>query len=140
MQPDVGAYQKEHLKKLAERKNTVVFEVEHDNVANPWKNDKMRGTVERLMKKVMEEFDEDLDDFDLRKKCLEDPSILEFQRVHQKFFWMLTDRKMMKEQKYRDAIKILLHMHSEVEEGLDVNEANAKVTNMIMKALHDEGR
>ena len=54
MQPDVGAYQKEHLKKLAEQKNTVVFEVEHDNVANPWKNEKMRVTVETLMKKVME--------------------------------------------------------------------------------------
>lgn len=136
LQNDVAAYQKERLHELASRPNTTVLDVEHDHHHDPWPVSRLRPVLERLTGQVLSTPD-DVSDFTLRKRCMEDAEVLEFQRNHPKFYWLLTDRKIMREQKHRDAITGMLYIRGEVEKGNVSNghEADGMATRTVIEAL-----
>ena len=82
-------------------------------------------------------FGDDVDDFTLRKTCLDDPETLAFQRRHPKLYWMVTDRKLIKEDKFRNAVKGLLTVRERVEVGdvSDEHEADAMATRTVLAAM-----
>ena len=133
---DIAAYQKERLRELASRPNTTVLDVEHDHHHDPWPVSRLRPVLERLTARVLST-PEDVSDFVLRKQCLEDEEVLAFQRNHPKFYWLLTDRKIMREPKHRDAITGMLYIRGEVEKGNVANghEADAMATRTVIEAL-----
>lgn len=133
---DVAAFQRERLRELASRPNTTVLDVEHDHHHDPWPLSRVRPLLERLTGRVLAT-PENVSDFALRKQCLEDPEVLEFQRNHPKFYWLLTDRSIMREQKHRDAITGMLYIHAEVEKGNVAagQEADAMATRTVIEAL-----
>jgi len=136
LENDVAAFQRERLQELSERPNTTVFDVEHDHHHDPWPVARVRPLLEHLTTRVLSAPDE-VSDFALRKQCLEDAEVLEFQRHHPKFYWLLTDRTIMREQKHRDAITGMLYIRAEVEEGRVTHgqEADAMATRTVIEAL-----
>jgi hypothetical protein len=136
LESDVAAYQKEKLRELSERPNTTVLDVEYDHHHDPWPVSRLRPILERLTGRVLST-DDDVADFVLRKQCLEDPDVLAFQRDHPKFYWLLTDRRIMREQKHRDAITGMLYIRDEVERGNVPHgqEADAMATRTVIEAL-----
>ena len=84
-------------------------------------------------------FDDAVDDFTVRKTCLDDAETLLFQRDHPKFYWMLTDRKVMRDERARNAVTGLLFVHEQVESGVvSGEEANASATKTVLAALQQE--
>ena len=136
IESDVAAYQKERLRELASRPITTVLDVEHDHHHDPWSVSRLRPLLERLTERVLTTPD-DVSDFALRKQCLEDAEILDFQRNHPKFYWLLTDRTIMREQKHRDAITGMLYIRGEVERGnvAHGHEADGMATRTVIEAL-----
>lgn len=134
---DVAAFQKEKLKKLAEKPNTTVFTVEHENVAEAWPVKRVRKVLESIAKRIQTDFTEADSDFSVRKACLSDSEVLAFQRQHPKLYWMVTDREKMKESKYRAAVSALLEVRSRVERGIikEGEEADAAATRTVIDAL-----
>lgn len=132
--------QKQHLENLASRPNTTVMTVEHDVKNDPWPVSRLRPVMESIMRGVTQKEEEDITDFALRKRMLEDPETLAFQRQHPQLYWVLTDRAVMREQKSRDAITALLRLRTQVERGEIPNghEADAAATNAVMTALMTE--
>lgn len=133
---DVNAYEKNRLEELSERPNTTVLTVEHDFVNEPWPVSRLRPLLERLAKRVTE-FPDETDDFVVRKTCLDDPEVLEFQRMHPKLYWMLTDRKLVKEEKFRNAVNGLLLVRRKVEVGEveSGQEADGMATRTVLASL-----
>ena len=133
---EVGAFEKERLERLAAKPNTDVYTVKHDHVAEPWKVERVRAVFERIAVR-MKASPVDLDDFVFRKQCLEEEEVLQFQRQHQKLFWLVTDRKKMNNEKYRNAIAALLTLRDNIEAGnlSDGQEADATATSVVMQAL-----
>ena len=133
---DVNAYEKKRLEELSERPNTTVLTVEHDFVNEPWPVSRLRPLLERLAKRVTE-FPDETDDFVVRKTCLDDPEVLEFQRMHPKLYWMLTDRKLVKEEKFRNAVNGLLLVRRKVEVGEveSGQEADGMATRTVLASL-----
>ena len=133
---EVKAFQEQHLRELSERPNTQVLQVKHDFKHDPWPVSRLRPVLEALTARVLA-FGDDVPDFTVRKTCLDDPETLAFQRHHPKFYWLLTDRSIMKEQKSRDAITGMLYVREEVEKGNvpDEQEADAMATRTVMEAL-----
>ena len=133
---DVNAYEKKRLEELSERPNTTVLTVEHDFVNEPWPVSRLRPLLERLAKRVTE-FPDETDDFVVRKTCLDDPEVLEFQRMHPKLYWMLTDRKLVKEEKFRNAVNGLLLVRRKVEVGEveSGQEADGMATQTVLASL-----
>lgn len=136
LENDVAAFQKERLRELSERPNTTVLDVEHDSHHEPWSVDRLRPLLERLTSRVLATPDE-TSDFVMRKQCLEDEEVLAFQRDHPKFYWLLTDRAIMREKKHRDAITGMLYIRGEVERGRVTTgqEADAMATRTVIEAL-----
>ena len=136
---DVAAYQTEKLKKLAEKPNTTVFTVKHDQVTTAWPSKRVKSAVETIARKIHAEFTdtEKFSDFCVRKECMKDPEVLAFQRQHPKLYWMVTDREKMKEQKYRDVVGAMIELRHRVESGQvkDGEEADATATRVITDAL-----
>jgi hypothetical protein len=136
---DVAAYQSEKLKKLAEKPNTTVFTVKHDEVTTAWSYKRVRKVVESIAKRIQSEFSdtEGFSDFRVRKECMKDPEVLAFQRQHPKLYWMVTDREKMKEQKYRDVVGAMIELRHRVESGQvkEGTEADATATRVITDAL-----
>lgn len=133
---DVNAYEKKRLEELSERPNTTVLTVEHDFVNEPWPVSRLRPLLERLAKRVTE-FPDETDDFVVRKTCLDDPEVLEFQRMHPKLYWMLTDRKLVKEERFRNAVNGLLLVRRKVEVGEveSGQEADGMATQTVLASL-----
>lgn len=133
---DVNAYEKQRLEELSQRPNTTVLTVEHDFVNEPWPVSRLRPLLERLAKRVTE-FSDETDDFVVRKTCLDDPEVLEFQRMHPKLYWMLTDRKLVKEEKFRNAVNGLLLVRRKVEVGEveSGQEADGMATQTVLASL-----
>ena len=77
----VGAYEQERLRALAQKPNTTVLTVEHDHKHAVWPVATLRPLLERLAERVTS-FDESVSDFAVRKACLEDPEVLRFKRDH----------------------------------------------------------
>ena len=133
---EVGAYEKERLDKLSQQPNTTVFKTEYDSRHEPWEAKRLRRLAEKVAKRVTE-FEGDVSDFKIRKACMEDEEVLNFQRQHPKLFWLLTDRKMVKDKRFQQALGAMLTVKEKVENG-DVQEgrdADALATSSIVAAL-----
>jgi hypothetical protein len=137
---EVGAYQQERLRELAQKPNTSVLQVEHDSVRDPWPVARLRPVMEGLLARVLA-FDASTSDFVVRKTCLDDAETLEFQRAHPKLYWSLTDREQMRQKKARDAVTAMLRVREKVESGevTDAHEADALATRTVMAALQGGG-
>lgn len=138
LESDVGAYEKKRLQDLSSRRNTTVLTVEHDFINEPWPVSRLRPLLERLAKRVTE-FPDGTDEFVVRKTCLDDPEVLQFQRMHPQLYYMVTDRKLVKEEKFRNAVNGLLHVRGKVENGEVTNgqEADGMATQTVLSALHN---
>ena len=136
LQSEVQAHHQERLRELAERPNTTVLTVEYDDKHDPWPVERVRPMMERLVARVLS-FGDEVDDFRVRKTCLDDPEVLAFQRQHPKLYWMLSDRKLMREERCRSAITGLLHVRSKVQSGevTDEHEADGLATRTVLAAL-----
>lgn len=136
LESEVGAYERERLEKLAEQPNTTVFKNDYDSTHEAWKATRLRGISERVAKRVTE-FSGDVSDFQVRKQCLDDAEVLEFQRHHPKLYWLLTDRTMVKDMRFRRALGAMFEVRKKVERG-DISEgrdADALATSSIVSAL-----
>jgi hypothetical protein len=134
---EVESFQKERLQELSEKPNTTVFTVEHDVKNEPWPAARLRGVMETITARVLATPD-DVTDFALRKNLLGyDEEILAFQRQHPKFYWLLTDRAIMREKKSRDAVTGMLFVRDEIERGrvAEGQEADAMATRTVIEAL-----
>lgn len=133
---EVQAYEDAHLRELAARPNTTVFQATHDVVRDPWPVNRLQPLIEQLVARVLA-FGDEVDDFRVRKACLDDAEVLEFQRYHPKFYWILTDRTMMREARLRAAVTSLLHIRSQVETGAlpAGRDADATATRAVLAAL-----
>jgi hypothetical protein len=134
---EAGAYARAQLEELAARPNTVVYEASHDVVAEPWSAERAKAVMESVVKRVLA-FDYAVSDFCVRKTCLDDPEALAFQRRHPKLYWLLTDRALMRQDKYRSALTALLAVRGRVEAGsVSTEEADAVATRTVLGALGD---
>ena len=84
-------------------------------------------------------FGDEVDDFVVRKTCMsEDAEVLAFQRKHPKLYWLVTDRALMRQERYRNALGGLLGVRDRVESGAlpEGQEADATATSTVMAALN----
>ena len=133
---EVGAYEQARLEHLSEQDNTTVFKTEYDCHHEPWNAQRLRGVAEHVAK-IVTETNANVNDFRLRKTCLEDKEILAFQRHHPQLFWLLTDRSMVTDTRFQQALAAMLQVKEKVERG-DVQEgrdADAMATSGIVAAL-----
>lgn len=139
MQTDVQAFENERLRKLSERPDATVLTVKHDFINDPWPEERLRNVMEPLVVRVLT-FGEEVSDFAVRKKCMEDSEVLEFQRRHPKMYWMLTDRKVMRDERSRKAITAMLYIRRQVDAGgvTEGEEADAMATKTVLAALQSE--
>ena len=73
----------------------------------------------------------------MRKTCLDDPEVLAFQRRHPKFYWLLTDRALVKTTGLRDVVRGFLAVRERVESGevVEGRDADALATRAVLTAL-----
>lgn len=136
LESEVGAYERERLKQLSQQPNTTVFKTEYDSKHDAWESSRLRGIVEAVAQRVTG-FAEDVSDFEVRKTCIQDKEVLAFQRDHPQLFWLLTDRKMVRDRRFQQALGAMLTVKEKVEKG-DVQggrDADALVTSSIVSAL-----
>jgi hypothetical protein len=132
---EVDAYHDEHLRDLADKPNTTVYKTEYDTVREPWKAADARRVAERIAERTAS-FGDEASDFALRKALLEDEEVLRFQRCHPKLYYLLTDRKMVGEPRFRQALGAMLTVRDKVEAGqVEGMEADAMATSGIVAAL-----
>ena len=136
LQTEVHAYQADHLRKLADQPHTTVLKPEYDLLHDPWPVERLKALMERLVGRVLG-FGDEVDDFRVRKDCLDDEDFLAFQREHPKSYWMLTDRKLMRDPRTRSAITGLLHVRMQVESGAvaEGQDADGMATRTVLAAL-----
>lgn len=134
-----GAYHRAHLEELAQRPNTKVLEATHDFINEPWKVERLRRVMSKIVDDVLAS-DPEEDNFVIRKRMLEDEEILAFQRQHPRMYYTITDKTLMRDAKARDTIKALLHVRERVERGeiTDDKEADATATRVVMSTLTTE--
>jgi hypothetical protein len=142
LRSEVNAFEKERLQKLSEEKNTTVLTPDHDFKHTAWKAERLRPLLERIATRVTTEFSEGDDDFHVRKTCLDDPETLAFQREHPKLYWMLTDRAMVKDGRFQEALGGMLSVREKVDSGqvCEGQEADALATTSVVSALHNGQR
>ena len=131
------AQMEEKMRELADQPNTTVLKTEYDILHEPWKSDRLRAVLEKIVKRVMES-DENADAFRLRKQMMSDDNeILQFQRDHPQMYWAVTDRQLMSQEKYRNAVTAMLRVKEKVERGeVPANhEADGMATSAIVQAL-----
>ena len=131
-----GAYGRAHLEELAKRPGTVVYDVEHDSVTDPWPVVRLRAVFRSIAERVST-FSADADDFAVRKGCLDCSEILAFQRQHPRLYWILTDRTLASTPMYQDAMRRMLEVRDKVERGVvtSAKEADALATREVTDAL-----
>lgn len=136
LESHVGAYEKERLKRLSEQPNTTVFRAEFEATNEPWAASRLREVSERIAKQVTD-LDDSYSDFRVRKLCLADNEVLRFQRQHPKLFWMLSDRKMVRDTRFQKALGAMFTIRERVEQGevADGHDADAIATSSIVAAL-----
>ena len=132
-----AALEKQRLEELAARPNTQVLQVTHDFVKEPWPAERIVRVTNKIIETSLASNIKE--DFDLRKELLKNTDIKKFQYDHPRLFWTLSDRKLMKEPKYRRAVQAMLNVHAMVETGVvekgDVS--NAVATQAVMHALNE---
>lgn len=129
-------FEEERLKRLAATPNTTVFKTEYGEAHEAWKVDRLRGVAETIAARTTE-FDADASAFQLRKRLMQDEDVLTFQRAHPKLFWMLTDRTMVGDARFRQALGAMFTVREKVERGEveDGRDADALATSGIVSAL-----
>lgn len=139
MDTEVQAFENERLRTLSEKKNTTVLTVQHDFINEPWSETRLRGVMEPLVARVLA-FSNDVCDFKLRKACLDDSETLAFQRQHPKMYWLLTDRKIMGDERSRKALTGMLYVRKQIEAGTvtEGQDADAMATKTVLAALQSE--
>jgi hypothetical protein len=68
---------------------------------------------------------------------MQDEEVLDFQRQHPQLFWLLTDRKMVNDKRFQQALGAMFKVKEKVENG-DIQEghdADALATSSIVSAL-----
>lgn len=139
MEAQLHAMQQEHLRELADRKNTTVFTVQHDAAHEPWPVARLRDVLEPLAARVVA-FPEDADHVHVAASCLDCAETVAFKRDHPKFYWLLTDPQLMRDERARKAVTGMLYVREQVECG-DVPagpEADASATKTVLAALQTE--
>jgi hypothetical protein len=133
---EMHAFNRARLERLAARPNTTVLDVAHDVVAEPWAAARLRPVMERVVGAALAHGD-DVDDFAVRKAGLADPEALAFQRRHPQLYWLLTDRRAMREPRLRGVVTQLLGLRDRVERGelADGPDADALATQTVVGAL-----
>lgn len=125
------------MQDLADQPNTTVLKTEYDIRHEPWKSTRLRSVLEKIVKAVMDS-SPDEDGFRLRKRLMtEDNEVLQFQRHHPQMYWAVTDRRLMEQEKYRNAVTAMLLVKEKVERGEVAanHEADGMATSAIVKAL-----
>ena len=125
------------LRDKANQPNTTVYETTYTSTHTPWTSATLRPLLERLATRVTA-FAPDVDDFVVRKTCLDDPEVCRFQKAHPKLYWMVTDRAVICKPENRQAISALVELRAKVERGelRDGEEANAAATQAVLAALN----
>ena len=137
LENEVGAYEQERLEQLAAQPNTTVFKTEYGNTHESWKVRRLRRVAEALAIRVIE-FSDDVSDFQGRKRCMgENEEVLQFQRDHPRLYWLMTDRKMVRDKRFQQAFGAMLKVKEGVESGKieEGRDADAMVTSSIVSAL-----
>lgn len=135
IQSQAAAMHEEQLRRLADRSDTVVYKPTYASVHEPWKATDARRVAEYIASKTSS-FGEETSDFALRKALLEEEEVLKFQRCHPKLYYMLTDRQMVGEPRFRQALGAMLSVRDKVDEGsVGEDEANAMATSGVLAAL-----
>lgn len=137
MQSSAEAFHQQRLEELSAQPNKTVYTVKHDRVREAWPVARVRPVLERIAEKVHASGKEE-SEFKMRRRLLdEDEEVRAFQRDHPKLYWLVTDRKVVGEAKFRQAISGLLAMRDRVESGQvsDEKEADAMATRVVMNAL-----
>lgn len=123
-----------------------VMEVKHDFIHEPWPSDRLEAVFQRIVSEIFS-FDEKTSDFVVRKTLLRDTEILEFQRHHPRLYYTLTDRAMMKEEKYRTTLMRMLLVKQRIERGevpaderADALATEAIVTSLLPTDVTQQGR
>jgi hypothetical protein len=113
-----------------------VLELSHDSVREPWPSDRLERVFNSIVRRIYE-FPADSHDFTVRKSLLAEGEILEFQRAHPRLYYVLTDRAMMRETRYRDVLKKMLLLRQGVETGgVAADErADAVATQIVVSSL-----
>lgn len=139
VETNVGAYERKRLERLSQQPNTTVFKTEYDATHTAWKSKRLRTVAEGLASRVTA-FGEDVSDFQVRKRCLDDPEVLRFQREHPKLYWMLTDRRMVRDSRFQQALGGMFRVREQVEAGVltEGRDADAMATSSIVTALQSE--
>lgn len=110
--------QRRHAERLQrDNPHAEVMEVTHDFKHDPWKVKDLLVVFEDIVRRIFTDFPESADDFVVRKTLLRDPKILEFQRSHPRLYYTLTDRSLMRQEKYRTTLARMLGARSEIESG-----------------------
>lgn len=134
---EAAALHDQQLESLSQRPNTTVYRATHDSAAK-WPAARVEAAMEAIVKTALE-CDSTMDDFRVRKKCMEDPESLAFQRQHPKFFWTITDRTMMRNEQYRGILGELLRLHARVEAGsVESSAADAQATQIVMDRIQTD--
>jgi hypothetical protein len=128
---DFGAYHAQHLAHLASRPNTSVLQVEHENVREPWKVERVRAILGRIRDRMRDTTD-CADDFALRSSLMQnDPEVVAFQRAHPQLFHAATTRATAEQ--FTQGIDRLLRIRQDVEWGrMSEADANAMATAAVL--------
>lgn len=114
-----------------------VLEVTYDATHQPWKATELTTVFEDIVRRIFDDFCEDEADFVVRKSLLKDPTILRFQRAHPKLYYVLTDRALMRQDKYRATLGHMLRVRADIEGGRlpDDERGDAAATQAIVGSL-----
>lgn len=128
-----------HAEKLAEASPSAkVLETSYDSYHEPWGVARLQAVFETIVSKTLAS--DNPDAFAMRKEILHsEDEILRFQRCHPKMYYVLTDKEKMANARYRDTIKAMLVVRSQVESGaIPEGMADAAATQAIVSSLQSK--
>ena len=136
LEGDVTAFQKERIEELKNQDRTSIYETKHDFKHEPWKASTIRPLLEDLAAMVSS-FGNETSDFMVRKSCLKEERFLKFQRDHPQLYYLMTDRKMLRDDRFRQAFTSMLFVREKIDSGSlsDGTEADGMIMNGIVSAL-----
>jgi len=131
------SYEEAYADKVHEQNpQAEVLTVAYDSRHEPWTTEDLVWVCNTIFGRIYE-FPCNTPDFKVRKTLLEDEKILRFQRSHPRMYYTITDRNLMKVDKYRVAIQSLITTRAKVESGHipDDKMADAFATQAIINSL-----
>lgn len=131
--------QRKYAEKLQrDNPNAEVLELSHDATHEPWSVRDLNNVFENIVGRIFSDFSDTDSDFTVRKTLItDDKCILKFQRDHPRLYYVLTDRKLMADRKYRSTICNMLRVRAEIECGRCPGDerGDAVATQAIMNSL-----